>query len=331
MLPESDLKDLPHPSKVYHPVSSSVILIILLICGLAPVLIPLEIAKWYIAAAQNSFRKGDLDRSDSLLDSAKSISTTASELADYYLLRVKLLAKRGHPDESLRFLDSLASEGKASAAKEVGVRMSDEFFVERDFKRSLDALKLAMKLEKTPSVTHLNMIAYLRALNNVDLVEALKAIDAALALVPNEPSLLDTKAWVLFQSGRSKEALPLMEKSLTMTSELHQGRGEFIGKDPVELEKLTASLEDEATPELKEILNQVATAKNEYELRLQSVRKEFGDTQFRRWLSTQPLHQVAVMRFHYARILEALGEFEKSDLQWGWLNYYGLTDEELLY
>jgi tetratricopeptide (TPR) repeat protein len=57
-------------------------------------------------------------------------------------------------------------------------------------------------------------LAYYRSLANVELEDALKDIDKAMAEIPDEPALLDTKAWVLYRLKRYAEALILIDKAL---------------------------------------------------------------------------------------------------------------------
>ncbi len=59
----------------------------------------------------------------------------------------------------------------------------------------------------------LNNFAYLLAVSERRLDEALLYVDKALKSAPETPSYLDTKGWVLYRMGKYEEALKLLEKA----------------------------------------------------------------------------------------------------------------------
>ena len=59
----------------------------------------------------------------------------------------------------------------------------------------------------------LNYLAYLWANQGIRLSEALRHIQAALALDPENAAYLDTLGWVYYQQGRYTEALDLLEQA----------------------------------------------------------------------------------------------------------------------
>ncbi len=59
----------------------------------------------------------------------------------------------------------------------------------------------------------LNFIAYLWSERGINLAQALRYIDTALAQDPDNPAYLDTKGWILHKSGRHYEALQQLLKA----------------------------------------------------------------------------------------------------------------------
>jgi tetratricopeptide (TPR) repeat protein len=80
----------------------------------------------------------------------------------------------------------------------------------------------------------LNYLAYLWAVRGIRLDEALRHIQAALALDPDNAAYLDTLGWVYYQQGRYEEALDLLQQA----DELRPGDPEILEHLEKTLEKL---------------------------------------------------------------------------------------------
>lgn len=82
-------------------------------------------------------------------------------------------------------------------------------------KRDADAVALFRKVvaASPQSVSALNNLAMLLAENPNDRAEALKLIDKAIAIAGEDSSLLDTKGAILLYSGRSADAVPILESA----------------------------------------------------------------------------------------------------------------------
>jgi len=84
-----------------------------------------------------------------------------------------------------------------------------------DFKNALLILESAR--EKDPADLWLiNLISMEYADQNLKLAEALQLIDTALIFQPENPIFLDTKGWILFKLGRKREAIDIINKSLSL-------------------------------------------------------------------------------------------------------------------
>ncbi|MDQ2077640.1 tetratricopeptide repeat protein [Marinimicrobium sp. ABcell2] len=60
----------------------------------------------------------------------------------------------------------------------------------------------------------LNALGYTMADNNLNLDEAEELIRKALALMPDDPAILDSMGWVLYRQGNPKEALPYLQRAM---------------------------------------------------------------------------------------------------------------------
>lgn len=75
------------------------------------------------------------------------------------------------------------------------------------------AYREAINLDST-NVSAMNNLAYYLSLRNQDLVDAARFAETANKLRPNDPTLEDTYAWVLFKQGKYVDALLWIEKAI---------------------------------------------------------------------------------------------------------------------
>lgn len=81
------------------------------------------------------------------------------------------------------------------------------FTNDEEFDAALDAFKIQFGEDFPRERDTLNTLAYARAVAHRELDEALVDINEALTYAPQDPSLRDTRAWVLYQLGKYEEAL----------------------------------------------------------------------------------------------------------------------------
>lgn len=188
----------------------------------APVLIPYEVARWYVAAAANAYRADDSDRAERLLTRAATWDADIRDSTDYVLAK---LSKEhwNSADEQLDLLEQVIKSNPNLAVEARGV--AEEFESRYEFQQAIRAFKLALPTGKPRTAADKNRLAYIRALAGIELDEALIDVRSAIKELGRDPSLLDTEAWVLHAQGHDIEALALMNEAIDKTEKL-------IGKKP---------------------------------------------------------------------------------------------------
>jgi tetratricopeptide (TPR) repeat protein len=118
-------------------------------------------------------------------------------------------------------------------------------------------------LERDPNFAEaLNYLGYMWAEQGKKLDEAYELIDKAVKLEPENAAFLDSMAWVLYQQGKAKEALPWMEKALKLVTEpdatLYDHLGDIylkLGDKAKARDAWRKSLEIEKLPEVQKKLD----------------------------------------------------------------------------
>ncbi len=152
------------------------------------------------------------------IDGAKASFQRAIELAPKSLIPYRdmasMLARSGKPDQAEKAL----KEAVKGHPKALGPKILLATFYEQTGKPE-KAMAIYDALLKTHPREPLlmNNLAYLYAETSKDpeiLSKALQLADAAMKRIKNVPTLLDTKAWVLFKQGKYAEALALINQAL---------------------------------------------------------------------------------------------------------------------
>ena len=104
---------------------------------------------------------------------------------------------------------------------------------DRQTDRAVKMFETCLKLEPDFADAH-NYLAYVWAVRGERLDDALRHIQAALALDPENAAYLDTLGWVYYQQGNYAEALKLLQQA----DALHPGDPEILGHIEKTKEKL---------------------------------------------------------------------------------------------
>lgn len=259
---------------------------------------PLEYAKWQLAAAANAVVHSDWKKAEAHLAAAEQSSRQVRELPDYWGVYLKLVNGDPSRDDST---STLIEELKEAIAENSQNRLAGNWLVELlseqgRFAEALDCVKLTIGDAGPSDAYERNQLAYYRSLANVELEDALKDIDKALAEIPDEPALLDTKAWVLYRLKRYAEALVLIDKALE----------ELLGLIPEEYREAPADY-DPAGLGTAPLGKLPAT------------------------LSKERMDSIAVIRFHRMKILEALNRHEDALSDYRAIRFWGTEPDDRLY
>lgn len=259
---------------------------------------PLEYAKWQLAAAANALAHSQWEEAEKHLLAAEESSSEVRSLPDYWGVYLKLVNGDPQRDDST---DMLIDKLREAIAENSQNRLAGNWLVELlseqgRFEEALESLKLTYGEDGPRGAVQLNQLAYYRSLANKELDAALKDIDAALQEIPNEPSFLDTKAWVLFRLKRLEDALSVVNAALkellpVIPEEFREAPSDYdpAGLGTAPLGKLPQNL------------------------------------------SKERLDVIAVIRFHRMKILEALGREEEALADYRAIRFWGTEPDDKLY
>jgi tetratricopeptide (TPR) repeat protein len=281
--------------------------------------LPYEIGLWKIAEAGNHFRDGKLDLASQSMDEAESWSKEVLTSADYSELMMNLLIEQGDSERALELIKVLKLQGNPSVAVQAGLRASHYFAAGQDYPRALQALQISTPPDTRLSPSFLNQIAYMKAMAGVDLDTALIEIDTALQFLP-DASLLDTKAWILFQSQKYEDAARVAERAVEEFEKAAREKGVYVGEGDDSVAKL---MEQPPTIEVPSELQQ-------HRDRMKAVLAESQPRRRYEMVEQSAVQTAAVLRYHRANIYDALRQTDRSKKDWDWLECHHFQDESLL-
>ena len=282
------------------------ILIVLLTLGLVfgPVFVPREIARWYLAAAHNAFRKKDSVLAEHYLQQSEAWDSNIKRDGDYWIAQLPKVGS-GSIDELLDLVERAVmtdSRWTHRAAEDAKI-LSEEY----DFPHAVRALKIASLGQRPTTVKDLNELAYMRAMAGMELDEALKDIEQAIADGGPDPSLLDTKAWVLHGLKRNLEALGFMNEAI-------KGWEQDLAKARVTIPVPDATETQADDLDLLDLSPVAPVSLRQLQADIKAARRRIGEAGY----------VLAVMRFHRMRILEALTHTSEAAADRTWLEEHGV-------
>ncbi|MGN6135174.1 MAG: tetratricopeptide repeat protein [Aureliella sp.] len=297
----------------------------------APVFVPREVSRWYLAAAGNAFRAGDDALAERYLSRAADWDSSIVDDGDY--LVAQLWKTHGQSaDGQLDLLERIVRSNPrwAPKAKEIAELLAEE----SDFQRAVRALKISLQGGPPRSPNDLNLLAYFRALAGIELEAALKDIDQAIELVGREPGLLDTKAWVLHGLRRDLEALPIINEAVQGVERLLRIDDKASAKTETGIKAETgAKTEPGGETESESRTEAEAERETENPFDPSGLWPDLDDAHARiaaakKKLGTE-LWTLAVLRFHRMRIYEAVGgrPEAREDRRWLREHQVPITDE----
>lgn len=198
-------------------------------------------------------------------DSEKALELFPNEPVFYYYNGLYHQSVKAHEEaiEAFRMGKDMVVDNEGLMVRFLA-GMGDEYYRLRDYKKSDEAFDEALR--RMPNEVYvLNNYAYFLGLRKERLEQAEQMAKYANELVPNEPSYLDTYAWVLFQRGKYNEALVRIEKAVAMdqkSPELYEHYGDILYKLGRSSEALAQWNKAKALGSTEEKLNQkISTGK----------------------------------------------------------------------
>lgn len=123
------------------------------------------------------------------------------------------------PQEAIPLFEEALKYAKTDSLRSVIYgAIGDNYHTLGDDRKCFKAYDKGMKLDTT-NVSIYNNYSYFLSLRNERLDKALEWAQKAVRLDPNNPTFLDTYAWVLYQLGRYEEARILMRQAISLDSD----------------------------------------------------------------------------------------------------------------
>lgn len=293
------------PAAVWIVVLACVALVVV------PVFLPGEVARWYIAAGARSLEAGDEESAQRLFKKAAAWDPDSNASKDYYWAQ---LQRRGlSPQERFRFIRDLLNQYSDNSGP--ALFFGDEFAWQGEFELAQACVKLGLPSKELADPTLLNQRAYFFALAGKELETALRDIEKAKKLVPGEPALEDTHAWVLHQMGRDLEALgyaniaiKALEPDKTEKANAEKSSSKSSSATSDDQEHGSSSGDSQATSGIEAIS-------------LRQLRSQIGAETW----------SLGVLHFHRLRIAEALDQPDIVAKDRQWLLRHGMPVSDLLF
>ena len=159
-------------------------------------------------AAQILMQQGKVDEARDLLRDTRG--NTPAERTQLVLAESQMLREAGRHNEAYIVLD----HALAAQPNDTELLYEAALTAERIGKTDILEMHLKHLLALKPDHAHaLNAYGYSLAERNVRLPEAQELIAKALALLPEDPFIMDSMGWVLYRRGKLPEALQTLEKA----------------------------------------------------------------------------------------------------------------------
>lgn len=314
-----------------------------------------------LAWAANAYQNGDPDDADMTLRRASDLSTAIATDEDFWKLKFELVfnkEKRTQEDiaklfeASMTLIAKLPKDQRAIVATEVAQR----FHLQKLNEQAVNLMEAFYAPLSERIAGENNDIAYFRSLAKKNLDVALKEIDAALiADGTSRKEYLDTKAWVLHGLHRDEEALRFANEAIAkLATEFRKKLPEADQKAFMTLLFPEIELQDKPAESRKEMPSTEVHASDESsasqkdgsrggdetksdlkaDLKADAIARGASPLEVMRDLfpHINPIaieavaKQIASLRFHRACILDELGRYDESDLDYAWLDRFGFTN-----
>jgi tetratricopeptide (TPR) repeat protein len=263
------------------------------------------------------------DLAADLLDQSYKRDPAIVQDLPYWIIRMQVVFGRSpaldHEVERVaeHAIETLKGFKDASQRSLIAMTLASTLLKKEYCDLAINVLVELLESPKKRTAEQNNLLAYCRSLSMTDLKQALVEIDLALKKDKN-PALLDTKGWVLYQSGKYEEALSYANQAVS-------GFSDEIKSNAPELFKL---LTDTRAPALFAPKSKIESSLVTEGQESRSPTKSSNTIQA---ALAEMAKNFAVVRLHRVRILEGLGRNEEAKQDLDWIRSLGIEDFSDLY
>ncbi|MCG8382110.1 MAG: tetratricopeptide repeat protein [Gammaproteobacteria bacterium] len=160
--------------------------------------------------------QGEIEPALTHLSLLRSRYSGVTNQVDFDLSEAEILRQAGRIEEALALLTrSLESRPENTQLRYMRALISDSAGMSEQFESDIHIV-----LEKEPKNAHaLNALGYYWADKGIRLNEAKAYIEQAIALLPNDPAIIDSVGWIHYRLGNLEEALVHLRKAYTLLPE----------------------------------------------------------------------------------------------------------------
>lgn len=169
-----------------------------------------ELGRWHLAAAWEQRLDGNLEAAIKSLNSALEL---APDHVEMHLQRAAWYDELGNREAALRDYNKVSELADNDSRMLLGRAMTYHRMGKPDASIR-DLQQLLEASSGTSRAAALNTLAYFRALNNIDLDQALSDVDKSIDLLGPSPALLDTRGFIHYQLGEFQAARSDLENAV---------------------------------------------------------------------------------------------------------------------
>jgi tetratricopeptide (TPR) repeat protein len=244
--------------------------------------IPREVARWRLAQALEARQRGDKELASATL---AKVMESLPDSPSLLLQRAEWLLEDGKKEEALataqRIKELIGDEPLWLMAYGQFLQSAGRFQEAVEYFRRIE--QISERSGNPPRATALNALAYAQALAQVELAEALQNVNKALELAPGEPALLDTRGYILYLLGQYDLAL----------ADLHAAVSAVEARSAGMLQNYRPNADRQFVPSRPKSLPHIDLPEDEAVALI--------------------AREVAVLRYHRALILLAMGQEKEAD------------------
>ncbi len=193
--------------------------------------LPHELGRWYFAAAVSALDSSRLEQASHWIERALEINPAQ---LDYVLLQAEILFRTGRLDLCEQVLDRAIHIARPEQRLQVYLVRSDLHLKMHRWRAAVHDWENIASLAQLPHLTlrappkHslLNSLAYMRALANENLDQALEEINLALTQESDNAAYLDTRGYIYYRLGLYNKALADLNRAVELAQE-ERSRQEF--------------------------------------------------------------------------------------------------------